>query len=95
MNKAKMIFAILTSLLILGAVLFYLKIGWVMSGRVAIDGKRMGYCFDAATDQKGNRLFVAAGNRGMHIFNLGEGKMHYVTTYYDDGYYRNLKVWED
>ena len=90
-----MIIAILSSLLILGSALFFLKFGWVMTGRVAIDGKRMGYCFDAATDQDGNRLFVAAGIRGMHIFNLLEGKMNYVTTYYDDGYYRNLKVWED
>jgi hypothetical protein len=95
MNKAKVVLTVLCSLLILGAVLFYLKIGWVMSGRQAIDGKRMGYCFDAATDQNGNRLFVAAGIRGMHIFNLNDGKMRYVTTYYDDGYYRNLKVRED
>jgi hypothetical protein len=95
MNKAKMIIAILSSLLILGAVLFFLKIGWVSTGRVAMDGKRMGYCFDAATDQNGNRLFVAAGIRGMHIFNLVEGKMNFVTTYYDDGYYRNLKIWDD
>jgi hypothetical protein len=38
---------------------------------------------------------VAAGIRGLHIFNLDAGKISYITTYYDDGYYRNLKMWED
>lgn len=54
--------------------------------------KIMGYCFDAAFDPIRNRLFVAAGNVGMHVFNVSQGKMDFVTTVYDEGYYRNLKL---
>lgn len=31
----------------------------------------------------------------MHIFDLDQGRMKYTTTYYDDGYYRNIKVLRD
>ena len=54
-------------------VLFYVKIGWVTWGREDLDGKRMGYSFDVATDTTANRLFVAAGNRGLHILKLDQG----------------------
>ena len=90
--------AILTSILSLLVILtafFFIKIGWVITGEKDIDKKRMGYCFDVATSDDGSRLYVAAGDRGMHIFDLDQGHMKYITTYYDDGYYRNLKVLRD
>lgn len=66
-----------------------------MLGREDFDRKRMGYCFDVATDQTGSRLFVAVGKRGLHIVDLAQGELRYLSTYYDGGYYRNLKVWND
>lgn len=66
-----------------------------MLGREDFDRKTMGYCFDVATDQTGSKLFVAVGKRGLHILDLAQGELRYLSTYYDGGYYRNLKVWND
>ena len=54
--------------------------------------KRMEYCFDAAFDTARDRLYVVAGYAGMHVFDVSDGKLNFVTTIYDEGYYRNIKV---
>ena len=33
---------------------------------------KMGYCFDVAFDDTGERLYVTAGYRGLHIFRLNQ-----------------------
>ncbi len=80
---------------VLISLVFFLRVGALAPGEVNLDGKRMQYCFDLATDQDGKRLFVAAGHAGLHIFRLHEGHLDYVSTFYDGGYYRNLKIWND
>jgi hypothetical protein len=80
---------------ILASLVFFLRVGALVPGEVNLDGKRMQYCFDVATDQEGKRLFVAAGYAGLHIFRLHQGHLNYVSTSYDGGYYRNLKIWND
>lgn len=92
MTNRKVILTVVLGLLVLTGTLFYLKVGWVILGQEDLDYERMGYCFDTATDRAGNRLFVAAGKSGLHIFDLDEGTLKYLATYYDDGYYRNIKV---
>ena len=82
-------------LLILAVACFYLGIGGLMFDQQDQDRKRVGYCFDVATDRGTSRLLVAAGDQGLHLFDLDQGKLRYVMTYYDDGYYRNVKVWND
>ncbi|MDT8304106.1 MAG: hypothetical protein RQ760_21670 [Sedimentisphaerales bacterium] len=57
--------------------------------------KVMGYCFDAAFHEHTNRLFVAGGAKGTHIFEVTDGKLNFVTTVYDGGYHRNLKILGD
>jgi hypothetical protein len=74
---------------------FYLKIGGLMVGREDFHRRRIGYCFDVVADRAGSRLLVAAGDRGLHLFDLDRGQLRYATTYHDDGYYRNLKLWND
>jgi hypothetical protein len=54
--------------------------------------RRMGYCFDAAFDTAGDRLYVVAGDAGMHVFDVAKGKLDYLLTTYDEGYYRNVKI---
>ncbi|MFB0554999.1 MAG: LVIVD repeat-containing protein [Phycisphaerae bacterium] len=54
--------------------------------------KKMGYCFDAAFHEKTNRLYVAAGPMGTHVFEVTKGKFNYITTVYGGGYHRNLKI---
>ena len=57
---------------------------------------KMGYCFDVAFDDTGERLYVTAGYRGLHIFRLNQkGKLKYITTYYTSGYYRYLEIVDD
>lgn len=80
---------------ILASLVFLLRVGALVPGEVNLDQKRMQYCFDVATDQEGKRLFVAAGYAGLHIFRLHQGHLNYVSTSYDGGYYRNLKIWND
>jgi hypothetical protein len=79
--------------MILAVVWFYLKIGGLMFGREDFHRRRIGYCFDVVADRAGSRLLVAAGDQGLHLLDLDQGQLRYVTTYNDDGYYRNLKVW--
>jgi hypothetical protein len=95
MRTKRVILASILGFAIILAALFFIKVGWVITGKKDIDKKRMGYCFDVATSEDGSRLFVAAGNRGLHVFDLDHGRMMYDRTYYDDGYYRNLKVAKD
>jgi hypothetical protein len=83
---------LVVGVLILGSILFYLKVGGLMFERSGMESKRMGYCFDVALDQAKERLFVACGQRGLHVLDIQNGKLEYLTTYYDEGYYRNLKI---
>jgi hypothetical protein len=54
---------------------------------------RVGYCFDTAFDETGERLYVTAGNRGLHVFSVSpQGKLTHLTTYFAGGYYRYLEV---
>lgn len=85
---------IIVALLTLVVGLFHIKVGGLIGGKEQID-RRIEYCFDVATDSVGKRLFVAAGRAGLHVFDLEEGHLQYVSTYHDGGYYRNLKVWQD
>jgi hypothetical protein len=94
-KKRNAFVAVAICLLILAAACFYLKIGGLMFGREDLHRQRIGYCFDVAADRAGSRLLVAAGDRGLHLFDLDQGQLRYATTYLDDGYYRNLKVWND
>lgn len=54
--------------------------------------RNMGYCFDAAFHEKTNRLYVAAGSKGTHVFEVSNGKLNYITTNYEGGYHRNIKI---
>ncbi|HHS14410.1 MAG TPA: hypothetical protein ENN03_11690 [bacterium] len=57
--------------------------------------QEMGYCFDAAFHPEQERLFVAAGSKGLHVFNVQSGHLDFVTTFYDEGYYRNIDITQD
>jgi hypothetical protein len=92
MKKSRVVLATTGTLFLILMAAFFAKVGWVQVGAADLDMKRMGYCFDVATDENNGRLYVAAGERGVHIFNLLQGELQYVSTYYDDGYYRNLKI---
>lgn len=59
------------------------------------NARKIGYCFDAALDLSKKRLFVTAGKAGLHIFDVIGGQINYVATYYDAGYYRNIKISDD
>ena len=54
--------------------------------------QRIRHCFDVAFDSIQSRLFAVSGYKGMHVFNVSDGKLSYVTSYYDEGYYRNIKI---
>ena len=54
--------------------------------------RKMGYCFDAAFHEKTNRLYVAAGSEGTHVFEMADGTFNYITTVHESGYHRNLKI---
>lgn len=54
--------------------------------------KKMGYCFDAAFHEGTNRLYVTAGSAGTHVFEVTKGQFNYITTIYEGGYHRNLKI---
>lgn len=94
MRKASIALTAVVALLTLAVALFYAKVGMLIAGKEQVD-RRIQYCFDVATDSAGSRLYVAAGRAGLHILDLEEGHLQYVTTHYDGGYYRNLKVWRD
>ena len=54
---------------------------------------KVGYCFDAEFDETGERLYVTAGYKGLHVFRIStQGAVAYITTYFDDGYYRYVEV---
>jgi hypothetical protein len=57
--------------------------------------KSMGYCFDAALNEKGDRLYVAGGQAGLHVFSVREGELQLVMSVCVEGYYRNLKILGD
>jgi hypothetical protein len=69
-----------------------MKVGWLMAGEAGLESKKMGYCFDVALAQSKERLYVSAGQSGLHILSTEDGVMEYISTYFDDGYYRNLKI---
>jgi hypothetical protein len=94
-KKRRAVVAVGICLLILAVVCFYLKIGGLIFGREDFHRERIGYCFDVVADRTGSRLLVAAADRGLHLFDLDQGRLRYAMTYYDDGYYRNLEVWKD
>jgi len=94
MRRSGVALATAAALLTLAVSLFYIKVGGLIGGKEQVD-RRIEYCFDVATDAAGRRLFVAAGRAGLHILGLEEGHLQYHSTYYDGGYYRNLKVWRD
>ena len=75
---------------IVGILLIILIIGLSLGVRAA---PQMGYCFEAAFDPGRNRLYMTAGNKGLHIFNVAaDDSMTFVSTYYDEGYYRNIEI---
>lgn len=50
---------------------------------------RTGYCFDSAFNGTGERLYVTAGYKGLHIFEVSpQGDLTRLATYFDSGYYR-------
>jgi hypothetical protein len=59
-------------------------------GKLYLAEKKIGYCFDVALDA--DRLYVAAGDAGMHMLDASEGALQYIKPYHDRGYYRNLKI---
>jgi hypothetical protein len=82
--KKKRTWIILFSVLLavaLGLSLIYLSI------------PRVGYCYDAAFDETGERLYVTAGYRGLYVFSMTkEEKFKGIKTYYTSGYYRYLEI---
>jgi hypothetical protein len=94
-DKRKAVIVAGICLLILAVVWVPVRTGGLMFGREDLHRKTVGYCFDVATDRSGDRLLVTAGERGLHVFDSELGELRYVTTSYDDGYYRNLKVWQE
>jgi hypothetical protein len=52
----------------------------------------MGYCFDVAYHERTDRLYVAGGARGIHVFEVKKGEFNFITTVRDGGYHRNLKI---
>jgi hypothetical protein len=61
-------------------------------GKRYLAEKRLGYCFDVAFDDATDRLFVAAGAAGLHILDVSDGTLHYISTHSDGGYARNLHL---
>jgi hypothetical protein len=65
-------------------------ISLLIFGKLYLAEKKVGYCFDVAVDS--SRLYVAAGKAGLHVLDVSEGALRHALTYYDRGYYRNLKL---
>ena len=54
---------------------------------------KVGYCFDVEFDETGERLYVTAGNKGLHVFEFSpQGMLTPITTYFNGGYYRYIEV---
>jgi hypothetical protein len=94
-NKWKGVVAAGICLVSLALVWVHVRTGGLMFGREDRHRQKVGYCFDVAMDGAGHRLLVTAGERGLHVFDSDSGELRYVMTSYDDGYYRNLKVWQE
>ena len=78
-------------LLIGGALtMMAIVIALLVFGKLYLAEKKIGYCFDVALDA--DRLYVAAGDAGMHVLDVSEGSLRYTQPYHDRGYYRNLKL---
>jgi len=73
-----------------GLTMVAVVIALLVFGKLYLAEKRMGYCFDVARDA--DRVYVAAGDAGMHVLDVSEGVLRYIQTYHDRGYYRNLKI---
>lgn len=85
MRKNKVINNVLSLTMALGTI-----IG--LAGTQEDRNNKIGYCFDVAYDPIQKRLFAVAGYQGLHVFNVSDGNLSFVTTVYDEGYYRNLKI---
>jgi hypothetical protein len=68
----------------------------ILPGALFTAVPKTGYCFDSTFDQTGERLYVTAGRKGVHVFEVSlQGRLRYVTTYFDGGYYRYIEVADD
>jgi hypothetical protein len=76
-----------------GLIVCAVLVGAVAAVRHSLAMKKLGYCFDAAFDERRNRLFTAGGAAGLHLLDVSEGTLRYVSTYDDGGYARNLQLW--
>lgn len=57
---------------------------------------KMGYCFGISFSPEGDRLYVAAGYRGLHSFRVtDEGELEHISLVKDGGYCRYVEVAED
>ena len=73
--------------------LLMVLLGFVLL-RIAIP--KMGYCFDVEFDNTGERLYVTAGYKGLHVFEVSpQGMLTPITTYFNGGYYRYIEVSND
>jgi len=73
-----------------GIVLLVLMVGVILGVNKA---PRVGYCFEVAFDTIRNRLYLAGGNRGLHVLEISQdGALNFTTTNFDGGYYRNIDI---
>jgi len=79
---------------ILGLVVICLGMHASAGQPVLIKGEQkfMGYCFDAALNEKGDKLYVAGGQVGLHVFAVRDGELQLIISVCMEGYYRNLKI---
>jgi len=57
---------------------------------------KVGYCFDIEFDKTGEHLYVTAGYKGLHVFEVSpQGILTPITTYFSGGYYRYIEVGND
>jgi hypothetical protein len=83
-KRALYALALILSLVVVGAGLSYVLI------------PKLGYCFGAAFSPGGERLYVAAGYKGLHTFDVSqEGVITYVSLVNDGGYYRYVEAAQD
>jgi hypothetical protein len=74
-----------------GKIILLISLVFVLVG--CQSNQKMGYCFDVAFDQENNRIYIAAGQAGLHVLDVVDGgHLKYVSTHFDGGYYRNLKL---
>ena len=81
------------ALLALVSLLLFLVLG---AGLLYAMIPKMGYCFGAAFSPGGERLYVAAGYKGLHTFDVSpEGVITYNSLTNDGGYYRYVEAAQD